>query len=134
MPYGAVANISELRVDYPNGSRVRLHGSDNYDTLRGLSLSGAVLDEFADFDPRAWPEVIRPALSDRQGNATFIGTPKGHNAFYEIAQRARKNEDGNWYFLEIKASDAVPLNDKLPDAHERNLVTSEELLNSPRRR
>ena len=127
MPYGATVNISELRVDYPNGSRVRLFGADNYDTLRGLSLSGAVLDEFADFDPRAWPEVIRPALSDRQGNAAFIGTPKGHNAFYEIAQRARKNEDGNWYFLEIKASDAVPLNDSLPDAHERNLVTSEEL-------
>ena len=33
----------------------------------------------ADIDPRAWPEVIRPALSDRKGRATFVGTPKGRN-------------------------------------------------------
>jgi len=33
-----------------------------------------------------FPEVIRPALSDRKGWALFIGTPKGHNAF-EILRR-----------------------------------------------
>ncbi|HEY6021428.1 MAG TPA: hypothetical protein VIY48_16435, partial [Candidatus Paceibacterota bacterium] len=69
--YGAKANQSELRIDYPNGSQVRLFGADNYDALRGLRLDGVVLDEFADIDPRAWTEVIRPALSDRRGFAVF---------------------------------------------------------------
>lgn len=108
--YGAKANQSELRVDLPNGGQVRLFGADNYDALRGLRLDGAVLDEFADFDPRAWSEVIRPALSDRRGFAVFIGTPKGHNAFHEIWVKAQSDPD--WFHLMLKASDSVPINDR----------------------
>ena len=126
IPYGASINISELRVDFKhNGAQVRLFGADNYDALRGLRFDSVVLDEYADFDPRAWPEVIRPALSDRRGSATFIGTPKGHNEFYNIAKRAKVEPD--WLFLEIKASETVPYNDTLEDAEEQNLLVSAEL-------
>ena len=101
--YGATANEAELRMDYPNGGQVRLFGADNYDALRGMYNDSAVLDEFADFDPRAWPEVIRPTLSDRKGRATFIGSPKGHNQFYDIHKRAQSESD--YYSLVLKASD-----------------------------
>jgi len=70
---GATINESELRVDLPNGARIRLYGADNYDRLRRIYLDGVVLDEFADQPPQAWREVIRPALSDRQAWALFIG-------------------------------------------------------------
>ena len=43
--------------------------------------------------PEAWPEVLRPALSDRQGRALFVGTPKGYNHFYELFDRARQDPD-----------------------------------------
>ena len=76
---GVQFNESELRADFPTGGRIRLYGADNYDRLRGIYLDGVVLDEYADMDPRAWAEVIRPALSDRFGWAVFIGTPKGQN-------------------------------------------------------
>jgi hypothetical protein len=33
--------------------------------------------------PQVWGEVVRPALSDREGWALFIGTPKGINLFSE---------------------------------------------------
>jgi phage terminase large subunit len=99
---GATPNESELRVDFPNGGRVRLYGAENYDRMRGIALDGVVLDEPADMDPRVFPEVIRPALSDRQGWATWIGTPKGHNHFYDIAQTAQS--DPKWFYLELKAS------------------------------
>jgi|TARA_Y100000310_G_scaffold304804_1_gene344334 hypothetical protein len=102
-------NESELRVDFPNGSRVRLYGAENYDRLRGIFLDGVVLDEFADMDPRAWSEVIRPALSDREGWVVFIGTPKGHNTFHDIYQRARAEPD--WFSLELKASETGILPD-----------------------
>jgi hypothetical protein len=62
-----------------------------------------VLDEPADMDPRAWPEVIRPALADRQGWATFIGTPKGRNSFFDIWSRA--GEDPNWFRAMLRASE-----------------------------
>jgi phage terminase large subunit len=100
---GAEVNESELRVDYPNGGQVRLYGADNADALRGIYLDGVVLDEFADMDPRVWPEVIRPALADRQGWAVFIGTPKGRNAFYNIAERSKTDPD--WFYLMLKASE-----------------------------
>lgn len=100
---GAKINESELRVELPNGGRVRLYGADNYDRLRGIYLDGVVLDEFADMDPRAWTEVIRPALSDRKGWGAFIGTPKGRNAFYDVFERASASED--WFSLRLRASE-----------------------------
>lgn len=99
---GAVAHEQELRVDLPNGGRVRLYGADNYERLRGIYLDGVVLDEFGDVDPRAWSEVIRPALADRKGWAVFIGTPKGRNHFADVWKQAQDNPD--WYSLMLKAS------------------------------
>ncbi len=126
MAYGAKVNQSELKVDLPRGATIRLFGADNYHTLRGLRLDGTVLDEFADFDPRAWTQVIRPALSDRRGFATFIGTPRGHNHFYDIYRDACRSPD-EWYTASLKASDLVPLNDLDPEARTKNLLTTDEL-------
>ena len=100
---GVEYNTSELRVDFPNGARIRLFGADNADTLRGLYFDHVVLDEPADFPARAWPTVIRPALADRKGKATFIGTPKGKNQFYETYVNAKQNK--NWYTAMFKSSE-----------------------------
>lgn len=106
---------SDLSVTLPNGARIKLYGSDNYDRLRGLYLDGAVVDEAGDHDPRAWPEVIRPALADRQGWAVFIGTPKGKNAFYRIFTNSLADE--GWFTLVLKASESGLLADEeLADA------------------
>jgi hypothetical protein len=100
---GRSVNESELRVDLPNGGRVRLYGADNPDALRGLYLDGVVLDEFADMRPRFLPEVIRPALSDRKGGLTLIGTPKGHNEFYDRWVGAQS--DPEWFHMMLRASE-----------------------------
>jgi len=55
----------------------------------------------ADMKPSVWGEIIRPLLADRLGWATFIGTPKGHNAFYDIYNEATKNP--NWYVKVLRA-------------------------------
>lgn len=121
---GAEANESELRVDLPQGQRIRLYGSDNYDRMRGVYFDGIVLDEYGDMDPRAWSEVIRPALSDRKGWATFIGTPKGRNAFYEVWQNARAKQE-EWFSLMLRASETGLLDaEELDDA--RQVMTPEQ--------
>ena len=81
---GQTVNESELTIDFQNGSRIRIFGADNPDAMRGLYFDGVVLDEVADMKPNVWGEIIRPALSDRNGWACFIGTPKGINLFYEL--------------------------------------------------
>jgi len=100
---GVMTNESELRVDLPNGGRVRLYGADNYDRLRGIYLDDVVLDEYADMDPRAWSQVIRPALADREGRALFIGTPKGRNAFWKLYDEAQA--DPEWFSMRLRASE-----------------------------
>lgn len=100
---GIEVSESELHVTLPTGSRVRLYGSDNYDAMRGVYFDGVILDEYADHHPQAWREVIRPALADRLGWATFIGTSKGKNAFYDIHKMAEESPD--WFALRLKASE-----------------------------
>lgn len=105
---GREANISEMRVDLPGGARIRLYGAENAERMRGLYLDGIVIDEPADIDPRVWPEIIRPALADRQGWAVWIGTPKGKNAFWQLWDRAC-NDDA-WFKLNLRASQTQLVN------------------------
>jgi phage terminase large subunit len=105
---GTVFNEAELRADYPNGARIRLFGADNPDSMRGLYHDSVVLDEVAQMAPRAWSEVIRPALSDRlvegvhEPRAIFIGTPQGPGMFKRLYDLAGHTD--NWYRAMHKAS------------------------------
>ncbi len=106
---------SELSVTLLNGAKVRLFGADNPDALRGIYLDGVVLDEYGDMRPSLWGEVIRPLLTDRQGWASFIGTPKGKNHFHALALRAQREPD--WFYQELKASETGIIPDaELADA------------------
>ena len=120
---GAEFNESELRADLPNGARIRLYGADNPDRLRGIYLDGVVLDEYADMRPSVWGEIVRPLLTDRQGWATFIGTPKGRNAFWSVWDQAQDND--RWFRLMLRASETGILPaDELSEA--RAQMTAEQ--------
>lgn len=99
---GRQVSESELHVTLPGNRQVRLYGADNFDRLRGIYLDGAVVDEPADLDPRAWTDILRPALSDRQGWCVWIGTPKGKDAFYRLWRDANGNPE--WFTLRLPAS------------------------------
>jgi hypothetical protein len=107
-PFLKQANQSELWVELINGSKIRLFGGDNPDSLRGNYLDGIICDEYADMKPSLWGSVIRPLLTDRNGMngyktwAVFIGTPKGHNGFWELYSAAL--QDDEWYVKTLRAS------------------------------
>jgi hypothetical protein len=92
--WASTPHETDLRIDLITGGTIALRGAENFDSLRGVGLDFVVLDEFASMAPEAWTEVLRPALSDRLGGALFIGTPKGHNHFYELFQAGR--EQAGW--------------------------------------
>ena len=98
-------NESELTVTLYGDRKISLFGADNADALRGIYLDGAALDEFGDFKPSVWGNVIRPALSDRKGWAVFGGTPKGRNEFWHVRENARKNPK-EWFLMELRASES----------------------------
>ena len=125
---GVQYNEAELRVDIPRpwlGDNVRfmLLGAENPDSLRGLYLDGAILDEYASMHPDVWGKVIRPALADRMGWAIFISTPAGMNSFYELYMHAK--DDPAWFADIFKASQTNILpKDELEAA--RREMTEEE--------
>jgi len=97
------SNEAELTVTLMNGAKIRLFGADNADAMRGLGFDGIYLDEYGDFKPSVWGNVIRPALSDKQGWCVFGGTPKGKNQFWNIYETARLNP-AEWFLLRLPAS------------------------------
>lgn len=92
----AKTNESELSITLVNGSEISIKSADAYDRMRGFSVNFCVFDEFADMDPEVWT-AVRPTLSDKQGHAMFIGTPKGGRSSwaYEIYNNALDNSS-NW--------------------------------------
>ena len=119
---GAEPLESELSVTLVNGAKIRLYGGDNPDRLRGIYLDGAVMDEVGDMRPSLWPEIVRPVLSDRKGWATFIGTPRGRNAFCDLWEQS---EEWGWFRLMLRASETGIIDaDELADA--RRIQTREQ--------
>src|SRR5665213_3559750 len=94
---------SDLSVRIMGGPIVRLYGADNPNSMRGPYLDGAVMDEYAYMRPSLWGEVIRPMLADRHGWGSFIGTPNGHDAFYELHRKAQANP-AEWFTAVLPAS------------------------------
>jgi len=62
--------------------------------MRGFSVDFCVFDEFGDMSGDVWT-ACRPTLSDKEGHAFFIGTPKGGRSSwaYDIYNNALTNDD-----------------------------------------
>lgn len=88
-----------------NGRTIKVKGSDRPDTLRGVSLSYVVLDEYASMKPEVWDMIISPALADTRGEALFIGTPAGKNHFYDLWNEATTDLDDEWEAFQFNSLD-----------------------------
>ena len=102
-PIAKSSNEADLIIELLNGAKIRLFGADNADAMRGLGFDGLYLDEYGDFKPSVWGNVVRPALSDKQGWCVFGGTPKGKNQFWDIYETSRKLPK-EWFTLSLPAS------------------------------
>ena len=105
----ASKNESELSVTLTNGSQIYLKGAEDPDKLRGVSLSGCVLDEASFCKEDAWTMVLRPALSDQEGPAWFITTPNGLNWFAEAWDAAEEDDEcATFSFTTIEGGQVSP--------------------------
>jgi hypothetical protein len=113
-------NETELSILLKNGSTISLKGADNYDSLRGIGLDYLVIDEFADIDPEAWYETLRPTLADKQGGALFIGTPKGLNWAHDLYTQALDYPD-EWISFQYTTIEGGNVNAEEIEAARRTL-------------
>lgn len=96
---------AELKITLINEAVIYVLGADNADSLRGMYLDGAVMDEYAMFKPSVFPQIIRPALSDRHGWGVFASTPRGKNLFHKTMQNAIASPS-EWFSLTLRASES----------------------------
>lgn len=121
---GTTFNEAELKATLPNGATISLGSADNPDSSRGIYSDACVLDEPAQMPPRMWTEILRPALSDRKGEALFIGTPNGRQGlFYDMWQVAQNSED--WSYGMFKASETGVIDSIELQAARRLMSTAE---------
>ena len=80
---------SELRLDLVKGARISCYGAENGEALRGVYLDDVVLDEAADMAPSFWPTVVRPTLSDRNGQRAVHRHTKGPQRVSSVYTRPR---------------------------------------------
>ena len=114
---GTKFNESELRADYGNGARITLLSAEGGgQSIRGIYSDGFVIDEAGLIENTVFPEIVRPALADRNGlngeqtYCIFVGTPMGHNALWDFYTRAK--EDPDWHCAVHKASETGILPDE----------------------
>lgn len=110
------SHVNNMEIKLVNGIYIYVRGADRPDTLRGVSLSFVVLDEYADMKPVVWEQIVRASLSDKKGDALFIGTPKGRNHFYELYQKG--NSDSPAYDTDYKSWSFYTADNELIDPKE----------------
>ncbi len=101
---GTLPRETELMISFPGGGWLQVKSADKPPSLRGEGLDLIVVDEAAHI-PRfdeVWEQSLRPALSDREGDALFISTPKGFNHFWELYKRAET--DPTWAAFQYPTS------------------------------
>ncbi len=96
------ANVNNAEIKLINGATIFVRGADNPDSLRGMALWDVVLDEFKDMKDSVWELILRPALSDYEGRALFIGTPEPGDSlfrkYYDLGQSGIDPEWKSWHF------------------------------------
>ena len=117
------SHVNNLDITLINGARIYVRGADRPDTLRGVSLTYAVLDEVADIKPEAWEQVIRASLSDKRGRALFIGTPKGRNWFYDTFKLGENEDDPDWKSWHFTTADNPLIDQKEIESAKKTLST-----------
>lgn len=93
---GSIVNKSDRMVVFASGGIAQIRSADDPDSLRGEGLDQVVIDEAAIVQEVVWTEAIRPALTDKLGDALFLGTPKGLNWFWRLWEYAKSSGDPTW--------------------------------------
>lgn len=96
------ANKSDLRIELITGGVLQFFTGEALNNLRGRKFHYVIIDE-ASYIPdlqNAWANAIRPTLTDYEGKAIFISTPRGKDFFYSLYLKGLNKQDDfeSWQF------------------------------------
>jgi len=103
------SNISKLKIYCPNEGSIEFFTGERLDNLRGRKFHLVIIDEAA-FIPDledGWNNSIRPTLTDYEGKAVFLSTPRGKNFFYSLFMKQGEND---WQSFKFSTYDNPHIN------------------------
>lgn len=134
-PICKTKNETEHRLELVTGGVLEMWSMDAADTARGRKYKRIFVDE-AGLIPNLmdiFNAIMRPMLVDFKGDATFKGTPKGHNGFWNMftmGQDKNNKEWKSWQFSSaanpyIPASEIEAMKNSMPEIIYRQEVLAE---------
>ncbi len=100
-PFGWVMafNNTECRIEFQNGSFIKLDGSDNIDSYRGVKPKGLIVyDEYKDFRPE-FHDAFDPNRAAHDAPLFVIGTPPEIENHYITLARECEADPAKAFFL-----------------------------------
>ena len=96
----------EHRLELHGGGTIECWSTDTGDPARGRRYAQVVIDEAAMVPHLAdiWGQAIRPTLTDFQGEAWFMSTPRGLNDYYALFQRGQDPLEPEWMAWQMPTS------------------------------
>lgn len=91
-------SVQERRLELFGDGIIDFWSLDNPDMIRGRKYKRFIINE-AGYVPdllEVWNYIIRPTLTDLEGDAIIGGTPKGHNGFWKMYQWGQDDEMPSW--------------------------------------
>ena len=99
------AHVNNMDITLVTGRKIHIRSAENPDTLRGLKLYFAVIDEAAFVKEDLFTKIIRPALADLRGEAVLISTPDGRNWFYDAFKTGESDKFKDWKSWHLTTND-----------------------------
>lgn len=124
-PVTLSSNATDRRIELITGGAVEMWTLENKDAGRSRKYKRVIIDEAGLVHDLGaiWQEAIRPTLADLEGDAWFLGTPKGMNYFkriFDYGQDPLRPEWKSWQMPTsvnpfIKASEIAAARQELPE-------------------
>ncbi len=115
---------TELRITLHNGSFIKVDGSDNHESYRGITPDMVVYDEFKDFHP-LFHEGMAPNLAVKNAPLLIIGTPPSRECQYTTLAEEFKDRD-DCYHVEMSSYTNPHISTDWLDREKEKLVTRGE--------
>jgi hypothetical protein len=91
-------NAQERRIEFITGGLIEFWSLDDINAGRGRKYKRIIVDEAAMVKALMdhWQIVLRSTLADYEGDAWFLSTPKGRNAFWQMYQWGQDPKEKEW--------------------------------------
>lgn len=104
---GVIKSFSrqDLIITFHNNSKLYFKSGNNADSIRGMSVDYAIIDEASYIADDVYQKIIRPTLNVRGKKVLLVSTPRGKHTMFHTLCNLGKSEDPNYQHFFMSYTD-----------------------------